>query len=161
MSDDAVPLECEVNGESIRVQISPTARLLDVLRDYLGLTGCKEGCGEGECGVCTVLMDGLAVDSCMVLAMEAQGSRILTIEGLAGRGLHPIQRAFIEEGAVQCGFCTPGFIMSVYALLRDTPKPTDDEIRRALEGNLCRCTGYLSIIRAVRRAAALMEEAAQ
>lgn len=158
MSDDTMPLECTVNGQSVNLRVLPTARLLDVLRSDLGLTGCKEGCGEGECGACAVLLDGRVVDSCLVLALEAQGGRIVTIEGLADKGLHPIQQAFIEEGAVQCGFCTPGFIMSTYALLQEDPSPTDDEIVRALEGNLCRCTGYLSILRAVRRAARLMEE---
>ncbi|MBN1423165.1 (2Fe-2S)-binding protein [Candidatus Fermentibacteria bacterium] len=153
-----MPLECTVNGQSVNLRVLPTARLLDVLRSDLGLTGCKEGCGEGECGACAVLLDGRVVDSCLVLALEAQGGRIVTIEGLADKGLHPIQQAFIEEGAVQCGFCTPGFIMSTYALLQEDPSPTDDEIVRALEGNLCRCTGYLSILRAVRRAARLMEE---
>lgn len=157
---ERVPLEMTVNGAPVRVDVEPTDRLLDVLRDGLGLTGTKEGCGEGECGACTVLMDGAAVDSCLVLALEAQGCSITTIEGLAEEALHPIQRAFVEEGAVQCGFCTPGFVMSTHALLRDSPDPTDEEILRGLEGNLCRCTGYHAIIRAVRRAAVLMREGA-
>jgi len=153
-----MPLRMTVNGRPVSVDVAPTARLLDVLRDTLSLTGTKEGCGEGECGACTVLMDGHAVDSCLVLALEAQGCAITTIEGLSEGALHPIQQAFIDSGGVQCGFCTPGFIMSTCALLTANPCPSDSDIIRGLEGNLCRCTGYHSIIRAVHRAAQLMKE---
>jgi len=146
-----------VNGRSVEQEVDPGLRLLDLLREQLHLTGTKEGCGEGECGACTVLVDGRPVNSCLLLAVQADGSEILTIEGLAsGDRLHPIQQAFVECGAVQCGFCTPGFIMSTYALLLHTPNPSDEEIRFALEGNLCRCTGYEKILEAVRLAAARM-----
>jgi carbon-monoxide dehydrogenase small subunit len=150
-------LNCVVNGRRIEAEVDPQSRLLDVLRETLHLTGTKEGCGEGECGACTVLMDGRAVNSCLVPALQAEGGDILTIEGLSdGRTLHPIQQAFVETGAVQCGFCTPGFIMATYALLKDVPAPTDEEILSALEGNLCRCTGYSKIVEAVKLAAARM-----
>jgi carbon-monoxide dehydrogenase small subunit len=143
-----------VNGRPYECEVDAEMRLLDLLREDLYLTGTKEGCGEGECGACTVLIDGRPVNSCLVLALQADGADVLTIEGLAdGEALHPIQQAFVDAGGVQCGFCTPGFVMSVYALLRDTPDPTDDEIRAALEGNLCRCTGYGKIVEAVRLAA--------
>jgi aerobic-type carbon monoxide dehydrogenase small subunit (CoxS/CutS family) len=147
-------MRCRVNRREAEVDVDPRARLLDVLRNDLHLTGTKEGCGEGECGACTVLLDGRPVNSCLVLALQADGCDITTIEGIAdGPRLHPIQEAFVEQGGVQCGFCTPGFIMSAYALLRDNPAPTDDEILAALEGNLCRCTGYAKILAAVRLAA--------
>jgi len=134
-------------------------RLLDLIRDDLQLTGTKEGCGEGECGACTVVIDGKAIASCLVLAPQVNGKEILTVEGLAkGEELHPIQRAFVEKGAVQCGFCTPGFIMSTYALLTVNTDPSDEEIMAALEGNLCRCTGYAKILDAVRYAAQLMRQ---
>jgi len=151
---------CTVNGRPVEREIDAEARLLDVLREGLHLTGTKEGCGEGECGACTVLLDGAAVNSCLVLAAQADGKEIVTIEGLAGPGddLHPIQAAFVEAGGVQCGFCTPGFIMSTVALLTANPDPTDEEIRTALEGNLCRCTGYEKILDAVRLAADRMRE---
>ena len=139
-----------VNGESVRLSVSPFATLLDVLRNDLELTGAKYGCGEGECGACSVILDDRVVNSCLVLALECAGSEVLTIEGLAAKGeLHPIQQAFVAHGAIQCGFCTPGMIMAAYALLDTNPSPTEDEIRRALEGNLCRCTGYRKIIDAV------------
>jgi len=148
-----------INGQTVEREAPADTRLLDLLRDDLHLTGTKEGCGEGECGACTVLLDGRAVNSCLVLAAQAHGKEILTIEGLAqGDALHPIQQAFVETGAVQCGFCTPGFIMASYALLASTPNPTDDEIRTSLEGNICRCTGYAKIVEAVRLAAEWMRE---
>jgi carbon-monoxide dehydrogenase small subunit len=148
-----------VNGKKVDLEVTAESRLLDLLRDDLHLTGTKEGCGEGECGACTVLIDGKAVNSCLVLAPQADGKDILTVEGLAkGDKLHPIQRAFVEKGAVQCGFCTPGFIMSTYALLKEIPNPSNEEVMTALEGNLCRCTGYTKIIEAVHYAAKLMQE---
>ncbi len=148
-----------VNGRKVDREVTAESRLLDLLRDDLHLTGTKEGCGEGECGACTVLIDGKAVNSCLVLAPQADGKDILTVEGLAkGDELHPIQRAFVEKGAVQCGFCTPGFIMSTYALLKESPNPSNEEVMTALEGNLCRCTGYTKIIEAVHYAAELMRE---
>jgi carbon-monoxide dehydrogenase small subunit len=149
-----------VNRRPIDAQVDAEDRLLDLLRDRLALTGTKEGCGEGECGACTVLMDGRPVNSCLVLAAQADGTEILTIEGLASSDrLHPIQQAFVDAGAVQCGFCTPGFIMSTVALLAKTPDPSDEEILTALEGNLCRCTGYEKILEAVHDAAARMRSA--
>ena len=148
-----------VNGKQHECEVDAQTRLLDLLREDLALTGTKEGCGEGECGACTVLIDGRAVNSCLVLAPQVDGKSVLTIEGLAkGAALHPIQQAFVEQGGVQCGFCTPGFIMSTVALLQDNPDPTDDEILTALEGNLCRCTGYTKIVEAVRTAAERMRE---
>ncbi|WP_258358450.1 (2Fe-2S)-binding protein [Moorella sulfitireducens] len=151
-------LKLTINGRVYQVDVSADTTLLELLRDYLGLTGTKEGCGKGECGACTVIMDGLAVDSCLIPAAKADGAEILTIEGLAspdGR-LHPLQESFISEGAVQCGFCTPGMIMSAKALLDQNPYPTREEIKVALSGNLCRCTGYAKIITAVEKAAAVM-----
>ena len=148
-----------VNGRPVERETDAETRLLDLLREDLALTGTKEGCGEGECGACTVLVDGRAVNSCLVLAPQVDGKSVLTIEGLAdGETLHPIQQAFVDKGGVQCGFCTPGFIMSTVALLRENPDPTDEEILTALEGNLCRCTGYTKIVEAVRAAAERMRE---
>jgi carbon-monoxide dehydrogenase small subunit len=147
-------LELTVNDEPRSLEIDSGLRLVDLLRDELGLTAVKEGCSEGECGACTVILDGMAVTSCTVLAVQARGRSVLTLEGLEARGeLEPIRRAFAENDAVQCGFCTPGMILSSYALLKRIPRPSDEEIRRALAGNLCRCTGYLPILRAVRAAA--------
>ncbi|MCG0278854.1 MAG: (2Fe-2S)-binding protein [Thermanaeromonas sp.] len=146
-----------MNGKEVQVEAPAGITLLKLLRDYLGLTGTKEGCGEGECGACTVLLDGVAVVSCLLPAAKAEGREVTTIEGLAqGEKLHPLQEAFISEGAVQCGFCTPGMILSAKALLDNNPRPTKDEIREALSGNLCRCTGYSQIVRAVEKAAEVM-----
>jgi len=142
-----------VNGMEHELDVRPTARLIDVLRLQLGLTGVKEGCSEGECGACTVIVDDKAVDSCLVLAVQARGKKVLTVEGLADDdGLDLLQRMFIEHGAVQCGFCTPGMLMSAKALLMADPHPTEEAIRLALAGNLCRCTGYTTIVAAVRSA---------
>ncbi|MDN5312061.1 MAG: aerobic carbon-monoxide dehydrogenase small subunit [Thermoanaerobacteraceae bacterium] len=143
-----------VNGESYSVNVEENRTLLSVLREELALTGTKEGCGAGECGACTVLFDGKAVNSCLVLAVETDGHEITTIEGLAKDGkLHPIQEAFIKHQGVQCGFCTPGMIMSAKALLDRNPNPTEEEIKEAIAGNLCRCTGYYPIIEAIKEVA--------
>ena len=145
-----VRMALNVNGKLRRVTAPADAFLIDVLRDQLNLTGAKNGCGMGECGACTVLLDGAAVFSCLTLAIEVQGHEITTIEGLSrGGDTDPVQRAFAETGGVQCGFCTPGMILSASALLAETPRPTEDEVRRALSGNLCRCTGYGKIVEAV------------
>lgn len=142
-----------VNGRGIDLDVPEHHRCIDVLRNQLGLKGVKEGCGEGECGACTILVDGSPVNACLVFAPQMDGKDLRTIEGLAqGDTLHPVQRAFAEAGAVQCGFCTPGFIMSTVALLERTPEPSDDEILDALSGNLCRCTGYRKILDAVHLA---------
>lgn len=139
-----------VNGIPRRLDVEPHATLLRVLRDRLGLTGTKEGCDEGECGACTVLVDGQAVDSCLMPALAVSGSEVTTVEGLAQGGrLSALQRAFIEAGGVQCGFCTPGFLMTLTAFLRENPAPTEAEIREAVAGNICRCTGYSQIVEAV------------
>ena len=143
-----------VNGEPMTVHAYPMERLLDVLRQKLQLTGTKEGCGEGECGSCAVLMDGTLVNSCLVPVLQAAGSNVVTIEGLAaGETLHVLQEAFLECGAAQCGICTPGMILAAVHLLNGTAKPTMEEIREGLSGNLCRCTGYSQILEAVERAA--------
>jgi aerobic-type carbon monoxide dehydrogenase small subunit (CoxS/CutS family) len=143
-----------VNGIDYQMDIEPNRSLLLALRSDLGLTGTKEGCDDSECGACMVLIDGRPVNSCSYLAIQATGRAVQTVEGLAGEGgLHPLQQAFLEEGGVQCGFCTPGMLMSAKALLAVTPHPTEIEIRRALAGNLCRCTGYAGIVRAVMKAA--------
>ncbi len=147
-------LKMVVNGEPVTLEVDPAAMLVDVLRDQLGLIGTKVGCGEGECGACTVILDGEAVNSCLVLAGQVDGRDVLTIEGLAHNGdLHPLQTAFVEAGAVQCGFCTPGAILAAKALLDHTPTPDEAAIREALSGNLCRCTGYAKMVAAVQRAA--------
>lgn len=143
-----------VNGESVDVAVDPGAMLIDVLRGELELTGTKESCGRGECGACTVLLDGKAVTSCITPAMKAMNREVLTIEGLASPGkLHAVQEAFVEHGAVQCGFCTPGMVLSAKALMDENPEPTEREIRVGLSGNLCRCTGYVKIVEAVLAAA--------
>lgn len=147
-------IELTVNGRLHELAVAQNRRLVDLLREELGLTGTKEGCGQGECGSCTVLLDGKPVNACLVLALQAEGRRITTIEGLERDGvLHPLQRAFVEKGAVQCGYCTPGMLLSAKALLDRIPQPTDGEIRKALSGNLCRCTGYQKIIDSVHEAA--------
>jgi carbon-monoxide dehydrogenase small subunit len=150
-----IPVAITVNGTRREVELEPRTLLVDFLRDHLGLTGTKIGCDTSQCGSCTVHLDGKAVKSCTVLAVQAQGSSVTTIEGLAGNGgLHPVQEAFWEQHGLQCGFCTPGMIMTAAALLAREPDPSDDEIRHELEGNLCRCTGYHNIVRAIREAAA-------
>ena len=148
-----------INGDEITFQCEPRDSLLDVLRETLHLTGAKEGCNNGNCGACNVIMDGTLVNSCCVLAVETEGSRISTIEGIAtADGLHPIQTAYLENAALQCGVCTPGFIVSTKALLDKNPDPTEHEIRFWLAGNLCRCTGYDKIVRAVQDAAKKMQD---
>jgi aerobic-type carbon monoxide dehydrogenase small subunit (CoxS/CutS family) len=144
-----------VNGTAYPVSLDPHMSLLSAVRDELGLTGSKEGCDDSECGACMMLLDGKPVNSCSYLALQADGRQVTTVEGLAaGEGLAPLQRAFLEAGGVQCGFCTPGMLISATALLRANPNPTDEEVRTALAGNLCRCTGYDGIVRAVRGVAA-------
>jgi len=143
-----------VNGEKHEVAVEPRQTLIDALRYGMGLTGTKEGCGAGNCGSCTVLVDGKAINSCLAFAVEMEGHQITTIEGLAqGEKLHPIQQAFMDEGAVQCGFCTPGMILSAKAFLDTNPHPTEIEVRQAIAGNLCRCTGYDKIVKAILKAA--------
>jgi carbon-monoxide dehydrogenase small subunit len=147
-------VELTVNGEKYNLKVGSQERLLDTLRKKLKLTGTKEGCSVGECGACTVILDDKAVNSCMVLTAQVDGSEIITVEGLESKsGLHPLQKAFIEKQAIQCGFCTPGMLMSALALLNENPQPSKEEIKTALEGNLCRCTGYQQIIEAVEAAA--------
>ncbi len=148
-----VPITLTVNGQAVRAEVEPRVTLADFLRDELGLTGTKLGCEHGVCGACTVLVDGAAVRSCLMLAVQAEGADVLTIEGLAGDGLHPVQEAFWEHHGLQCGFCTPGMVLTAYALLQERPSPSEEEIREALAGNLCRCTGYQNIVVAVRAAA--------
>jgi carbon-monoxide dehydrogenase small subunit len=141
----------KINGRARELAVEPNRTLLDVLRHDLELTGTKRGCDLGECGSCTVILNGKLVNSCLVLAVQANGAEILTIEGLAGpSGLHPLQQAFVEKGAIQCGFCTPGMILSANNLLQKNPKPSEEEIRTALSGNLCRCTGYQKIVEAIQ-----------
>lgn len=150
-------IELRVNGQIYELEIEPWRTLIEVLRDYIGLTGTKQSCSEGHCGACAVIVDGQAANSCLMLAFEAQGRDIMTIEGLSGGDhLHPIQEAFVANGAVQCGFCTPGMIMASKAFLARNPDPSDEEIRKGLAGHLCRCTGYTQIIEAVRAAAEKM-----
>jgi aerobic carbon-monoxide dehydrogenase small subunit len=146
-----------VNNKQYEFSVSPNKTLLELLREDMGLTGTKEGCGLGECGACTIIMNGQTVNSCLVLAVEADGKEITTIEGLAeGEKLHPVQQAFVDEGGLQCGFCTPGMIMSSKALLDKNPNPTTEEIKRGIAGNLCRCTGYTKIFKSIETAAKMM-----
>ncbi|MGN0997297.1 MAG: (2Fe-2S)-binding protein [Candidatus Ventricola sp.] len=150
-------LSFTLNGDPIEVVCKDNMTLLDLLRDKLGLTGTKKGCEQGECGACTVMLDGKPVNSCCTLAVECEGREVVTVEGIARNGqLHPIQKQFIEKWALQCGYCTPGMIMSAKALLDVNPHPTELEIREAIEGNLCRCTGYAKIVEAIQAAAAEM-----
>jgi aerobic-type carbon monoxide dehydrogenase small subunit (CoxS/CutS family) len=149
-----VTTQLTVNGVTYPVEIDPHATLLNAVRDGVGLTGSKEGCDDSECGACMMLLDGKPVNSCSYFALQAEGKQVTTVEGLAGDdGLGPLQRAFLEQGGVQCGFCTPGMLVSATALLRSNPSPSEDQIRVGLSGNLCRCTGYDGIVRAVKQAA--------
>jgi carbon-monoxide dehydrogenase small subunit len=146
-----------LNGRKVNASVSANETLLEFLRSRMGLTGTKEGCNPGDCGACTIILDGKAVNACLVLAVESDGGSVTTIEGLSADGeLHPLQRSFVDNGTVQCGFCTPGMIMSAKALIDDNPSPTEDDIRFGLAGNLCRCTGYVNIIKAVGAAAKTM-----
>ena len=148
-------LNCTINGEELNVLADTRDTLLDLLRDRIGLTGTKEGCGNGNCGTCTVLMDGAPVNACLILAAEVPGRAITTIEGLsAGGALHPLQQALVEHGGTQCGFCTPGIVLAAKALLDEIPLPSEAQIRRAIAGNLCRCTGYGKIVDAIAAVAA-------
>ncbi len=153
------PINVILNGKPVTLEVEPRTTLLRALREF-GITSVKRGCEEGECGTCTVLLDGKLQKSCMVLAVEAEGKKIVTSEGLLGPDgeLNPVQKAFVEEGAIQCGFCTPGMVLAAVDLLNRHPDPTDDQIKEGLSGNLCRCTGYVSIIRAVHKAAAMLKE---
>lgn len=147
------PMKFQINGKEYTAELDPATRMIDVLRDSFCLTGTKEGCGEGECGACTIIMDGKAVNSCLVLAGQAVNANITTIEGVALEGeLSRLQKAFIETGAIQCGFCSPGMIMSAKALLDQNPHPSEQEIKIAISGNLCRCTGYQKIVQAIKLA---------
>ena len=159
MMKQHIAIEINVNGVTYRQKVAPGTTLLELLRDQLNLKGTKHGCGNGECGACTVIMDGKAVNACLVLAVRANNKHISTIEGLASnKGLHPIQKEFIESGAVQCGFCTPGMIVSAKALLDETPHPDTNNIKEALSGNLCRCSGYQKILQAVAGASKSMNK---
>ena len=151
--DERREVVLRVNGQDHRLRVGPFERLIDVLRERLALTGTKEGCGEGECGACTILLDGRPVLSCLLFAWQADGRAVTTIEGLPGPEVDPVQRAYVETGAVQCGFCTPGLVLSSHALLAHDPDPSEQTIREGLAGNLCRCTGYEKIVQAVAQAA--------
>ncbi len=147
-------LRLTVNGQPYELYVKPKSLLVEVLRNELGLTGTKRGCESSSCGICTVILNGMAVKSCSILALQADGAEITTVEGLAkGERLHPLQKAFLDYGAYQCGFCTPGMLASAKALLDENPKPTEIEVREAIDGNICRCTGYNSIIRAIKAVA--------
>lgn len=154
-----VDIKLQINDDWYELAVSPADRLVDVLRDQLGLTGTKEGCGEGECGTCTVNLGGKAVLSCLILAVQADGCTILTIEGLQkGSELHPLQKSFLSESAVQCGYCTPGIIMAANALINNESEPNEDTIRKSIANNLCRCTGYDKPVKAILKAAKAMKE---
>ena len=156
MSDNnvrKVAINTNINGQEMDILVDPYVSLLETLREVVGMTGTKEGCNDGNCGACTINIDGRIVDSCLVLGVEAEGKNIETVEGMATpEGLHPLQQAFLEEAALQCGICTPGFLVSAKALLDNEPKPSEDRIRHWLAGNLCRCTGYDKIVKAVKKA---------
>ncbi|MAU56295.1 MAG: ferredoxin [Dehalococcoidia bacterium] len=148
-----VAISTTINGEEMEILVDPYISLLETLREIVGITGTKEGCNDGNCGACTVSIDGRIVDSCLVLGVEVEGKKIETVEGMAtSEGLHPLQQAFLEEAALQCGICTPGFLVSAKALLDNEPKPSEERIRHWLAGNLCRCTGYDKIVKAVKKA---------
>jgi carbon-monoxide dehydrogenase small subunit len=150
-------INLKINGEPYEVSIKPNMTLLDFLRDEIGLTGTKKGCDTGQCGACTVIFDGKPINSCLILAADANGKEILTVEGLNRNGkLHPLQEAFIQEGSVQCGYCTSGMLLSAKALLDENPAPGEEEVKKAIAGNLCRCTGYVRIVKAVLAAARKM-----
>ena len=151
-------IQLTVNGRPVEALVEPNRTLIQFLREDLGLTGTKHGCGLGDCGACTVILDGQPVNSCLVLAISANGREVLTIEGLAENGkLHPVQQAFVDRGSIQCGFCSPGMILSAKALLDTNPNPTEQEIRMAISGNLCRCTGYQKIVEAIGEAAKIIQ----
>jgi aerobic carbon-monoxide dehydrogenase small subunit len=153
-------LRLTINGELYELRVEPYWSLLDLLRDHLHLTGTKRGCDEGDCGACTVLMQGKAATSCMVLALDARDQEVITVEGLAkGDKLHPVQEAFVQYGGVQCGYCTPGLIMSAVGLLLESPNPTEEDVRLGIGGNLCRCTGYAKVVQAILKAAEAMPAA--
>ena len=155
-----IPLNFEVNGQAVTTEVAPATLLIDLLRGPLALTGTHAGCDTAQCGACTVLVDGDAVKSCSLLALQAQGCRVTTVEGLAqGDSLHPLQQAFMDCHGLQCGFCTPGMMMTAACLLAKTPQPSEAQIQHALEGNLCRCTGYVNIVAAVKQAAGVMSGA--
>lgn len=161
MQEDFKTIHLTVNGQSHHLLVESRRLLCDVLRDELGLTGTNVGCEHGVCGSCTVLLDGQSVRSCLMFAVQANGHEVMTVEGLARNGeMHPLQKAFWEQHALQCGFCTPGFLMTAYELLQHNPNPSDREIRSALSGNICRCTGYQHIVNAVRAAAQAMAQSA-
>jgi len=153
-------LKCTLNGEAVEVLVQPYLTLLDAVREVIGLTGPKEGCGTGDCGACTMHLDGMPVASCLVLAMQARERSVRTIEGLAAATLHPLQDAFVRHGVPQCGFCIPGVLMAAAALLEQNPQPSGEEIRYGIAGNLCRCTGYTKMVAAITEAAQTIQEGA-
>jgi carbon-monoxide dehydrogenase small subunit len=153
-----IPIGVEINGKRVEKSVEPRLLLVHFLRDVLGLTGTKVGCDTSQCGACTILLDGKAVKSCNVFAVQVDGSSVTTIEGLADGKFHPVQQAFWDKHGLQCGFCTPGMIMSAVDLIQRSPNPSEEEIREGLEGNLCRCTGYHNIVQAVKEAATVMSE---
>ncbi len=154
-----IEINLTVNNKPYKLSVPANITLLDVLREKLKLTGTKEGCGKGECGACTVMFNGRSANSCLILAPQADGAEVITIEGLGNlENMHPIQEAFVEEGAIQCGFCTPGMEMSSFYLLTKNPNPTEEEIREGISGNLCRCTGYMKIIKAIEKASQKLNE---